>query len=388
MCMCVYVCLSSKFFLFSVQLTLIQETMSSMQSEEDEALSVSVSMSVCLSHTERISILFALQLSLIQKTMSIHPWGRTSWRWWWRAKDCIPHFLEQQHWGRSRCLGLEPLQQGPHLPGEMMPAAWTQKAPSSSPWHQQIYPGDLVCPMLLPFVKTTRQNFFSPSLLSLTQCVGRGWNSTPPPPQPQFCYPETATQPPKSGKTPAIPFFFRTSQIFSAPPPPPPPPLTDSSNPPLSALLYQILCASFSQFLLCALLSQILFCVLFSQILLCGLVVPCFLRSITHMILPSFPKLPNCVMSLCDRAIEDRSLPGFFSLLFLLLLLLHCCVNCLHHCRLRSLRVCLCVCVRAFLQFLKVFPEFPRFFPNSFLHSATKTIQRLQIELSLGFSHG
>jgi hypothetical protein len=71
--MCVYVCLSSNFFLFSVQLTLIQETMSSMQSEEDEALSVSVSMSVCLSHTERISILFAMQLSLIQKTMSIHP---------------------------------------------------------------------------------------------------------------------------------------------------------------------------------------------------------------------------------------------------------------------------------------------------------------------------
>ncbi len=74
--------------------------------------------------------------------------------------------------------------------------------------------------MLLPFVKTTRQNFFSPSLLSLTQCVGRGWNWTPPPPQPQFCYPETATQPPKSGKIPAIPFFFRTSQIFSAPLPP------------------------------------------------------------------------------------------------------------------------------------------------------------------------
>jgi hypothetical protein len=41
--------------------------------------------------------------------------------------------------------------------------------------------------------------------------------------------------------------------------------------------------------------------------------------------------------------------------------------------------------VYVFLQFLKVFPEFPRFFPNSFLHSASKTIQRLQIELSLGF---
>jgi hypothetical protein len=71
--------------------------------------------------------------------------------------------------------------------------------------------------------------------------------------------------------------------------------------------------------------------------------------------------------------------------LLLLLLLLHCCVNCLHHCCLRSLRVRLCVCVCVFLQFLKVFPEFPRFFPNSFLHSATKTIQRLQIELSVGF---
>jgi len=72
-CVCMF--LSLRFFLFSVQLTLIQETMSSMQSEEDEALSVSksVSKSVCLSNTERISILFAMQLSLIQKAMSFHP---------------------------------------------------------------------------------------------------------------------------------------------------------------------------------------------------------------------------------------------------------------------------------------------------------------------------
>jgi hypothetical protein len=63
--------------------------------------------------------------------------------------------------------------------------------------------------------------------------------------------------------------------------------------------------------------------------------------------------------------------------LFLLLLLLHCCVNCLHYCCLRSLRVWLCVCI--------CFCNSSRFFPNSFLDSATKTIQRLQIELSLGF---
>ncbi len=120
-------------------------------------------------------------------------------------------------------------------------------------------------------------------------------------------------------------------------------------------------------------------CVCSSQILLCGLVVPCFLRSIRHMILPSFPKLPNCVLLLCDRAIEDRSLPGFFSLLFLLLLL-HCCVKCLHYCCLRSLRVRLCVCVCVCVCVCMCFCNSSRFFPNSqgssLIHSSTLQVRQ------------
>ncbi len=68
---------------------------------------------------------------------------------------------------------MEPLQQGPHLPREMMPAAWTQKAPSSSPWHPQIYPGDLVCPLLLPLQKPPGKTFsLPPSSLSPNVLAG------------------------------------------------------------------------------------------------------------------------------------------------------------------------------------------------------------------------